>query len=449
MGLFSDSKITKLFPPSQCLNPLFDEKCYSGIAFFVKFAFTLKFERMIRRFFSLAAALVVALLFVTPLKAAFEEEVERFVSSSGVPSGSLALLVIDLSSEKTLASYNETHPLVPASVMKCVTIASLLEKCGPDYRYHTDVWLTAPVRSGNVAGNLVVQGSGDPSLGASCEPRSEDIVAEVVAALQEKKVKSIEGRIVLDSSIFPAPAVPPSWAAGDLRQSYGTGCHGINFRGNASGKSAVSNPGALLEDALRRALSAAGISLEGKSLAEGERRLLVRHESAPIDEIMRSCMMRSDNLFAEALLRTYAHLCGRDAVPEEGARLELDFWKKKKLPLKGIEIFDGSGLSRSDRITAEFLAGVLRVMSSDVIYASFFPLAGQEGTLRKFMAGTPLDSYLAMKTGSMNGIQCYAGYLLDDDYAPTHVVVAMANNMPDRARFRSALQTLLLTLFTS
>ena len=401
-----------------------------------------------RRYFAAVAAVIATLILSLPLHASFKEDVEQFVAASGVPSESLALLVIDLSDGKTIASHNESNPLIPASVTKCVTIASLLEKCGPDWRYNTDVWLTAPVCEGKVAGDIVVQGSGDPSLGASCEPQSPDIVVQIVEALKDKKVSEIEGRIILDSSIFPGPAVPPSWAAGDLRQSYGTGCHGINFRSNASGKASVSNPAGVLEAAIRNALANAGISLGGKSLKEGERRHLVRHASAPIDEIMRSCMMRSDNLFAEAMLRTYANHCERPATPEEGARLEMEYWKKHKLPMKGVELFDGSGLSRSDRLTAEFLAGVLKKMSSDVIYASFFPLAGQEGTLRTFMAGPPLDSYLAMKTGSMTGIQCYAGYMLDDDYAPTHVVVVMANNMKDRARLRSALQTLLLKIFS-
>lgn len=100
-------------------------------------------------------------------------------------------------------------------------------------------------------------------------------------------------------------------------------------------------------------------------------------------------------------------------------------------------------------MTAEFIAGVLQEMSDNVDYASFFPLAGQEGTLRKFLASTPLDSYIALKTGSMNGIQCYAGYKLDDEYAPTHVVVVILNSLPrGRQEAREAVEKFLLECFS-
>ncbi len=392
--------------------------------------------------------LLIALLASLPATAArYDDDVRNFVSSSGVPEGSLALLVTDLSDGSTLCSFNESKPLIPASIMKTVTIASLLEKVGPDWCYVTKVYTSGHMKQGTLHGDLIVEGAGDPSVNCSSEPESPDIIGQIINALKEKKVTQIEGTVIVDNSLFPGPATPPSWASGDLPHAYGTGCHAFNFRSNASGKSAVKDPADVFKRTLISTLSASGISVGGSQADEGGRHLLLEHRSAPIDEIMRSCMMRSDNLFAEAMLRTYAHVCGRRATPTEGAALELAYWKKQGLPVAGVEILDGSGLSRSDRMTAIFLGGMLAKMSSDVIYASFFPLAGQEGTLKKFLAGTPLDSYIALKTGSMSGIQCYAGYKLDDDYVPTHVVVVMANNMPDRTRLRSALQTLLMKIF--
>ena len=92
--------------------------------------------------------------------------------------------------------------------------------------------------------------------------------------------------------------------------------------------------------------------------------------------------------------------------------------------------------------------GILTQMSGDATYASFFPLAGQEGTLKKFLAETPLDSYIAMKTGSMKGIQCYAGYKLDEDYVPTHSVVIIMNDIVGkRDRVRKAAENMLLDIF--
>ena len=94
------------------------------------------------------------------------------------------------------------------------------------------------------------------------------------------------------------------------------------------------------------------------------------------------------------------------------------------------------------------MTDVLKEMSGNVDYVSFFPLAGQEGTLKSFLKDTELDSYIALKTGSMRGIQCYAGYKLDDDYAPTHVVVIMINNFNcSRSIVRELCEKMLLKTF--
>ncbi|MDE5713274.1 MAG: D-alanyl-D-alanine carboxypeptidase, partial [Muribaculaceae bacterium] len=97
-----------------------------------------------------------------------------------------------------------------------------------------------------------------------------------------------------------------------------------------------------------------------------------------------------------------------------------------------------------------FMNAVLTVMSVDATYASFFPLAGQEGTLKKFLAETALDSYIAMKTGSMKGIQCYAGYKLDDNYMPTHTVVIIMNDIVGkRDKAKKAAEKMLLEIFNN
>lgn len=191
-----------------------------------------------------------------------------------------------------------------------------------------------------------------------------------------------------------------------------------------------------------------GIGMENKALPQSSRTLLLNHKSPTLEDIMRSCMMRSDNLYAEALLRSVAVKRGMEGSTSKAIKSERDFWRKRGLDLSDIEIHDGSGLSRSNRITASFLANVLYYMSSDAEYASYFPLAGAEGTLKKFLADTELECYIALKTGSMNGIQCYAGYKVDEDFAPTYAVVIIGNNIGNRSNFRSHTQKMLLEAFT-
>ena len=59
-------------------------------------------------------------------------------------------------------------------------------------------------------------------------------------------------------------------------------------------------------------------------------------------------------------------------------------------------------------------------------YLSLFPLAGLHGTMN-LSRDIPLEGRVAMKTGSMKGVQSYSGYLLDEEGRPTHLLVFMAN----------------------
>lgn len=116
--------------------------------------------------------------------------------------------------------------------------------------------------------------------------------------------------------------------------------------------------------------------------------------------------------------------------------------------MQDVCLIDGSGLSRSNRFPAGFLAYVLKAMAGDEEYVSFFPLAGQEGTVRRLFKDTPLDSYVALKTGTMRGIRCLAGYKLDEDFAPTHVIVIMGNNASGgAAAVNNAAQSMLMQIF--
>lgn len=373
--------------------------------------------------------------------------VEDFRLTKGIDADETSLLVIDLSSGETLAEMNADKPLIPASIMKCVTTATLLSRLDEDAGFHTEVYITGPVRDGVLEGNVIVVGSGDPSLNSRHVEGGKDICREIILALEDRGVVSIKGRIVVDEAIWDGPAIPPSWMSGDLPHAYGTGSHGLNFEDNASGSRSVSNPAAVFDTRLRAALKGKGISIDGESMRESKRELLVDHISVPLDEIMRSCMMRSDNQYAEALLRSYAVASGHKGSTEKAASLEKDYWRMHKAPMSGVNIIDGSGLSRQNRLTARFMAHILSERSENPYYASFFPLAGQEGTLRNFLVDTPLEGYVALKTGSMKGIQCYAGYKLDDDYAPTHIIVVMMNGLGNRASAREGLKKALLALF--
>lgn len=377
-----------------------------------------------------------------------DDALQKFLNTSGLPSNSVAIKIIDLSDGSTVTSHNEKTSLVPASIMKSVTTAALLESAGPDWKYHTRIYIDGPNDFGYLRGNVIVEGACDPSLNSENEPLSENIVDEICSALAYQRINKIEGQIIIDENNFCGASRPASWAKEDHSKYYGTGSHALNYSDNASGNRSVNDPSGVFVTHLKAQLSNKGIEIQEKFIPEGDRIQIFDHVSPPLDEIMRSCMMRSDNMFAESMLRTYGRMEGGDGSTSQAASREMEHWKAKKMPLEGVTIVDGSGLSRSNRVTANFMSEVLRQMSVNPHYASFFPLAGQEGTLKKFLAGTELDSYVAMKTGSMKGIQCYAGYKLDDDYMPTHVIVIIMNDLGNnRDKAKRAAERMLLDIF--
>lgn len=384
--------------------------------------------------------------FFTLLSAFGQNAVEEFASS--LRRDRCSLYVYDLRADTLVAAYNDTVPLTPASITKSISVASTLLSSGTDFKYHTKIYGTGPVADGVLEGNLLIVGGGDPSLGAECDPKGTDIRTELTAAMKRAGITAVRGKILTDGSIFPGPATHPSWGSGDLAASYGTGCHGLNYRQNKSGKSAVKNPAATLRQALAQNLQANGITLMDSALSDTQsRHLLLDHPSPPISEIMRSCMMRSDNLYAEAILRTLPLVNSLSASTAKGVEMEKELWRGRGAPMQGVTLADGSGLSRQNKFTARFLGFILRQMAHDQDYASFFPLAGQEGTMKNMFKGSPLDSYIALKTGTMRGVRCLAGYMLDDDFAPTHAVVIMSNDAPGGpASVNSAAQKVLESL---
>ncbi|MCM1152944.1 MAG: D-alanyl-D-alanine carboxypeptidase [Muribaculum sp.] len=376
-----------------------------------------------------------------------KKAVSDLSGASSVDPENFAFMITDIATGEVVAEYEADRALVPASILKSVSTATLLSDKGPEWRYETDVFTVGKIQDGVLQGNLLVVGSGDPTLNSRNEPKSTDFLSEIADALRKKDIDSISGKILIDQSVFQGPSQPSTWGSGDLSRDYGTGSHGFNFDNNTRGGSAVKDPSAVFLTRLLSKLHSAKIKVGDNNIEADRRKLLIRHKSAPLEDIMRSCMMRSDNLFAECILRTYSAQRGGDGSTTDAAEREMDYWRKKHASMQGVKIIDGSGLSRSNKVTSRFITDVLRKMSDNVEYVSFFPLAGQEGTLRRFMTGTRLDSYLAMKTGSMRGIQCYAGYLLDDDFAPTHTIVVICNNMPDRGAFRKDLSEFFLTVF--
>ena len=125
---------------------------------------------------------------------------------------------------ETLYARNRQLLLTPASTMKVVTLAAAAERLGWDHRFETTLWAAGEIRRGTIEGDLVVRGTGDPTINA---PGTENLFARWAAELRARGITRIAGRIVGDDDVFDggkrgedATGLGAGWAWDDLALAF-------------------------------------------------------------------------------------------------------------------------------------------------------------------------------------------------------------------------------------
>lgn len=363
----------------------------------------------------------------------------------------MAVYIEEISTGKKIVDYNGQKALIPASVLKAITCATAMERLGGDYRFVTtfDLIGTDPEKG---IGDIVVGAVADPTTGSREFNSSMHLPDSVTAALAAHGINYIDGNIVFDNSILPEGGGPvPQWEVEDVSESYGVGLYPFNWLDNYFEEHfIIPSPPEYFAEILSENLTSNEIEIGG-NISEATDSVPVRvinlftNYSPPLREIMRTTMVKSLNLMAEGILRAITPKESRDSALSAVKRT----WQKLDIDLSQSRLLDGSGLSRGNTISASSIASVLSYMAKSKYsrdYVSLFPVAGKEGTVKNFLSGTRLSGKLALKSGTMTGVHCYAGYLLKGSARqPTHTIVIMVNNFYcSRAQLRKAIETYLL-----
>ncbi len=383
--------------------------------------------------------------------------------------------------------YNSAKLMTPASVMKAVTIAAAISKYGGDYCWTTTVGATGKVVNGSLNGNITITGSGDPTIASDFFKEQPSFLNAIKSAASAKGITKVAGQAV-NVRPWPGEGPVPSWELEDIPGIDGAGFYSLNYNDNvfvlsypsmasspeipglkaaykggtgglrfyrnpgshevtiygklgnrqrrASFKCSMPNPPAVLLNEVNKLFSAS----KRKVKASKDTTLLLCYKSPELRNVARSLMVRSDNQMAEATLRLMAP--GQMRVRAIEAEREL--LTSLGVNLKGARIADGSGLSRHNAISPRQLGEVLRVMARNGDYVGSFARVGLDGTVKSFMKGVPGRDNFLLKSGSMTGVVCYAGYRLDPTTkSPTHVIVIMINNAPNATAARKSIAKLL------
>jgi D-alanyl-D-alanine carboxypeptidase/D-alanyl-D-alanine-endopeptidase (penicillin-binding protein 4) len=91
-----------------------------------------------------------------------------------------------------------------------------------------------------------------------------------------------------------------------------------------------------------------------------------------------------------------------------------DFLNSKKIDLKGFNMEDACGLSRKNKISTRQLCNILRAVKNENSFNAFYaslPVAGKSGGMAAMLKSTTAENNLRAKTGNMDKIKSYAGYV--------------------------------------
>lgn len=176
--------------------------------------------------------LLVALITVN-VSAQVDKAINKFVNDSVFAHAGISICIRDIESGEILLGHNADMALTTASVMKLVTTGSVLELLGPDYKYITRVGYAGTVSNNTLDGNIIIKGSGDPSLGSEYFPAYQiDNISKWAESIKDAGIKKINGRVIADASIFRSHPIASGWPWGDIGNYYGAGVYGISFKDN-------------------------------------------------------------------------------------------------------------------------------------------------------------------------------------------------------------------------
>jgi D-alanyl-D-alanine carboxypeptidase/D-alanyl-D-alanine-endopeptidase (penicillin-binding protein 4) len=394
-----------------------------------------------------------------PIKVAFEEW-----SSRPALSGSLvALVILDEKGNVRYGSPLAETALCPASSLKTLTTGAALGLLGPGFRYETKLVGTAEMNpQGVITGDLILVGSGDPTLTiADLEALADAVVAS--------GLKRVEGSLRIEVSVFPGEPASDHWNRGDTGNGYGAGAYGVNVNHNRltlsfdgaenenepasfvgpnpkikdidwnlrvttgpadsgdgvmvysepygrridvrgsvplaakgfSVSAAMPNPPAVALEILRERFKAKGVTFGNRKSNEASNTsvLLASHFSKELPEIIDHLHRVSDNLESQCLFLTMGKLKNDDP-----ARVVKKFWEDAGITFKALRMEDGSGLARATMIRPIDLARV----NYAARHASTGPRFYES-------LSTYLNGKVRSKLGAMSGVKTEVGFLAMPD----------------------------------
>jgi D-alanyl-D-alanine carboxypeptidase/D-alanyl-D-alanine-endopeptidase (penicillin-binding protein 4) len=160
--------------------------------------------------------------------------IKALLTDSQCKHGIISLLVVDSKSGKTIFSRNATSGLPAGSCQKIITSATAFELLGKEYTYKTQLGYDGKIENGKLIGNIIIQGSGDPTLGSwrYNQTKEDTIISNFKRAIEQAGIRQIDGIVYGDNKLWKGESIPDGWIWQDLGSYYGAGAEALNWREN-------------------------------------------------------------------------------------------------------------------------------------------------------------------------------------------------------------------------
>jgi D-alanyl-D-alanine carboxypeptidase/D-alanyl-D-alanine-endopeptidase (penicillin-binding protein 4) len=453
-------------------------------------------SRTMFTFYRVAFACIFCAAVSPGAMAAVPAAVTQVMAAQRLPASAASFVILEADSGLVVASHNADTPRSPASTIKTVTTFAALDMLGPAFLWQTRAW----VRDGDlilqgggdpymtierwwsfvqglrtqglksIRGDIVIDNGAfslpkeDPAAFDGRPNRSYNVLPDALMV----NFQTIDFKLFADPDshrvqVIASPAPVNLEVENRIRFVPGR-CSGaagrVDFQVASADWDRVVFSGALSPHCAERSFArvllspatyAFGTFVELWRQSGGEFSGKLRIEPTPADakplftfdslslgEIVRLTNKHSSNLMARHLLLTLGkERYGDPATLEKGAAAIADWGRERGFDLSGVDIDNGSGLSRSTHITVLQMAKVLNAAYHSRFapeYLASLPLAGMDGTLRARMKSTPAGS-VRLKTGHLESVSGVAGYVTAPT-GKTYILVSLVNHI--RADFGAA-----------
>jgi D-alanyl-D-alanine carboxypeptidase/D-alanyl-D-alanine-endopeptidase (penicillin-binding protein 4) len=337
-------------------------------------------------------------------------ELNAALREPGVRPALTAAVVLDLDDGSTVFARSGSKALAPASTEKLTVALAVLDRLGPRFRMETLVLGRGVLAGGVWRGDLVLEGFGDPSLHG-------DDLERLAAKVAARGIRAVSGRVLGDETFFDRRRTAPGWKPSYYKNESAPLSALIVDRAWLDGRQR-DQPAVAAATAFTRALEAAGIDVAGKpgpGRAPDDAVELGRVRSPTIAQLVDFMNTESDNFVAEMLLKQLGARVTGNGTTAAGATVVRAELAARGIPLAGVRLVDGSGLSRLDRLTARALAALLDSAWHDTAirtpFVASLPVAGVNGTLADRMRSGPAYRVVKAKTGTTDRASALAGYV--------------------------------------